>query len=55
MKTIRITRDKCLTCTHVAPSPYFVKGICPNCGSSNVDDADTDPYEEDGDEEYWEN
>jgi len=44
---MKITYDKCLLCTHVAPSDMFIDGECPNCGSSDVDDADTDQYEED--------
>tara|TARA_R110000803_G_scaffold145933_6_gene211780 strand:- start:4660 stop:4815 length:156 start_codon:yes stop_codon:yes gene_type:complete len=46
---MKTTYDKCLICTHVAPSNDFIGGLCPNCGSSDVDDADTDQYEEEDD------
>ena len=49
----RLTYDKCLICTHVAPSDMFIDGNCPNCGSSDVDDADTDPYEDEEDSDSW--
>lgn len=49
----KMTYDKCLICTHVAPSDMFIDGLCPNCGSSDVDDADSDPYEDDEGEEDW--
>jgi predicted Zn-ribbon and HTH transcriptional regulator len=45
--------DKCQICGYEAPSSIFVDNAnrCPICGSEDVDDANTNPYEDDDNEE----
>ena len=42
-------KDKCQICGFEGYSSEFGddEGVCPNCGSNDVDDAETNPYEED--------
>lgn len=45
--------DQCQICMFIAPSSEFVENgnKCPNCGSEDVDDANTNPYDDDDNEE----
>lgn len=51
------TRDKCNICGWEGPSDDVIHDrlrdawLCPSCGSEDVDDANTNPYEDDDDEE----
>ena len=42
-------KDKCQICGFEGYSSEFGddEGVCPNCGSNDIDDAETNPYEED--------
>jgi predicted Zn-ribbon and HTH transcriptional regulator len=48
--------DRCQICGYEALSSEFVENDnkCPVCGSEDVDDANTNPYEDDdNEEELW--
>ena len=49
----KTTYDKCSLCTFVDTSDKFMDGRCPNCGSSDVDDADYDQYEDEEEETLY--
>lgn len=49
-----VTYEKCQICGFEAKTIVFDEneGACPDCGSTDVDDIDANPYEDEDDEEW---